>query len=43
MEICYDNAWGLVSDRLWEIEDARVVCAQLGYKGITVLKWSNEL
>ena len=30
MEICLNNAWGTVCDEAWTVEDARVVCRQLG-------------
>jgi deleted-in-malignant-brain-tumors protein 1 len=33
IQVCYGNLWGLISDSMWDDNDAQVICNQLGFSG----------
>lgn len=35
VEICHSNEWMTVCNQIWRLSHARVVCRQLGYRGIS--------
>ena len=38
VEIFYDETWGTICDSGWSVQDAEVVCNELGYPGIGNVK-----
>ena len=38
VEVYYKGEWGTITDRDWDLKDARVVCRQLGYKNGVALQ-----
>ena len=36
LELCKNNVWGRVCDNLWDANDAKVVCRQLGLSTIGI-------
>ena len=43
VEVCIDNIWSLVSDNIWNVANAMVVCNQLGYTGGSKLRQKNAI
>jgi deleted-in-malignant-brain-tumors protein 1 len=43
VEVCLNEAWGTVCDQNWSVEDARVVCGQLGFLRTGALSYSDAL
>ena len=41
VEICIDQAWATICDRYFEVNDAEILCSQLGYSKLGLLcAWS---
>lgn len=42
VEICINHAWGDVCDEGWDVTDANVACAQLGFQPLGKIKLSHS-
>ena len=43
VEVLYDGQWGAICDDGWSINEARVVCRQLGYPDVVRSLLGNEV
>lgn len=41
IELCYNNEWGTVCDDDWDVIEARIVCKQFGFSGISFILFAG--